>query len=246
MVVYLALFILQVLGAVGMTYEYKTGLYDPPDTFTAIRCRNREEWLARRKGGITGTGAPCVIGANPWRSNVEYWEIKTGRKEEPDLSGNEAVRLGTELEETIRQLFAIRYRDTYEMHYIPNAILQNNDYKHLLYSPDGLLQEIGTSRRGLWECKTHSMRGKADRELWKDRVPSHYFYQVLHGLAVTGFDFAIITAALMYSDDYTAIKNYTIEAADFRDEIEDLTEASTDFWRYNVQAGRKPNRVFVI
>ena len=41
---------------------------------------NREEWLKERKKGIGGSDAATVLGKNPWKTNVELWEEKTGRR----------------------------------------------------------------------------------------------------------------------------------------------------------------------
>ena len=39
---------------------------------------NREEWLKERKKGIGASEASCIIGVNPWKTNVELWQEKTG------------------------------------------------------------------------------------------------------------------------------------------------------------------------
>ena len=44
-----------------------------------------KEWLQRRQSGITGTGASSIMGYG-YLNNVEYWELKTGKRSEPDLS----------------------------------------------------------------------------------------------------------------------------------------------------------------
>ena len=41
---------------------------------------NHEEWLKNRKNGIGGSEIAAAIGKNPYMTNVELWELKTGRK----------------------------------------------------------------------------------------------------------------------------------------------------------------------
>lgn len=48
----------------------------------------RLEWLELRREGIGGSDASVVMGENPYRSILQLWEEKTGRKEITD-EGNE-------------------------------------------------------------------------------------------------------------------------------------------------------------
>jgi predicted phage-related endonuclease len=61
-----------------------------------IICKTREEWLARRTGYIGGSDAAAALGLSPWKTNVDLWEEKTGRKPAPDISNNAAVHCGAE------------------------------------------------------------------------------------------------------------------------------------------------------
>jgi predicted phage-related endonuclease len=54
----------------------------------------REEWLKARKSYIGGSDAAAVLGMNPWMSNTELWEIKTGRRKKTFLDDNEFVKYG--------------------------------------------------------------------------------------------------------------------------------------------------------
>ena len=70
-----------------------------------IKLNNREDWLkARQNQGIGGSEAGTVLGLNKYQTNVDLWELKTGRKEAPDLSDNEAVMFGKRAEEHLREL----------------------------------------------------------------------------------------------------------------------------------------------
>ena len=67
---------------------------------------SRIEWLEKRKSGITGTGASAIVGKNPYKSNIDYWEEKTGRRVEPDISDKDFVQYGQRAEEHLIALFA--------------------------------------------------------------------------------------------------------------------------------------------
>lgn len=51
-----------------------------------IVLKNREEWL-RHRNRIGGSDAAAIVNKNPYRSNVELWQIKTGQLEQEDISG---------------------------------------------------------------------------------------------------------------------------------------------------------------
>ena len=46
----------------------------------------REDWLEERKKGIGGSDAATILGLNPYKTTIELWEEKTGRKDAPDIS----------------------------------------------------------------------------------------------------------------------------------------------------------------
>jgi len=57
---------------------------------------NKEEWLEERKNGIGGSDAATILGLNPYKTNIDLWEEKTGRKEAIDISDKPYVKYGTE------------------------------------------------------------------------------------------------------------------------------------------------------
>ena len=67
----------------------------------------RLEWLELRREGIGGSDASVVMGENPYRSILQLWEEKTGRKKITD-EGNEYTYWGTLMEDVIRHEFMKR------------------------------------------------------------------------------------------------------------------------------------------
>ena len=61
--------------------------------YCGVSNMGRTEWLQERKKGIGGSDAAAILGLNPYMSNVDLWEIKTGRKEQEDISEKEIVTL---------------------------------------------------------------------------------------------------------------------------------------------------------
>ena len=52
----------------------------------------REQWLEERKKGIGGSDAATIMGLNPYKTNVDLWEEKTGRKDAEDISDKSYVQ----------------------------------------------------------------------------------------------------------------------------------------------------------
>ena len=70
---------------------------------------NEAEWLKARLNGIGGSEASAVIGCNPYMSNTDLWQLKTRRKQAPDISSNAHVAYGHAAEGPIRELFSLDY-----------------------------------------------------------------------------------------------------------------------------------------
>lgn len=224
-----------------MRLQYKKSLFRTNEAYIVRSFRNRKEWLTGRADGIGGSDASAAIGRNPWRSNLELWQIKTNRKIAPDISNNERVIYGQTAEEYIRRLYQLQHKDTIDVHYVPNIVLQNRRDPFMLYSPDGLLQDRDTGKCGILEIKTATPITAAQREKWRDdKIPDNYFIQVLHGLNVTGFDFVDLVAELTYAEDRIWRKTYRIERGDFLDELEYVKEGVADFWNEWIVPDKEP------
>jgi putative phage-type endonuclease len=63
-----------------------------------ITLSSRDEWLKNRKNGIGGSEISAVIGQNPYMTNIELWELKTGRKQPEDISEKPYIKYGTQAE----------------------------------------------------------------------------------------------------------------------------------------------------
>ena len=158
-----------------------------------IKLNNREEWLqARQHQGIGGSEAGAVLGINKYQSNVELWEIKTGRKEAPDLSNNAAVQFGKTAEQHLRELFKLDYPE-YSVDYHEFDMYVNDDHPFIFATLDG---EITTKdgSKGILEIKTTTIQNRQQWDEWEDKIPDSYYAQILHQLAATGWSFAILKA----------------------------------------------------
>ena len=210
--------------------------------------KTREEWLAHRAKGIGGSDAAAVIGRNPWMTNVELWEIKTGRKPQEDISGKACVQYGVKAEDHLRAMFELDYPQ-FRLEYRPFNSHRHQEYPYLKASLDGWLVNKDTGECGILEIKTSEINSRIAAEKWADRVPENYLYQLLHYFIVKPeATFAILKAQLKTTkDDGSGIKDirhdtrhYFISRADFSAEIEELFNAERKFWEYNILQDIKP------
>jgi putative phage-type endonuclease len=192
----------------------------------------REEWLKARKSYIGGSDAAAVLGMNPWMSNTELWEIKTGRRTKTFLDDNEFVKYGHAAEPLLRELFKLDYPEM-EVFYEEGNMWTNDRYPFAHASLDSWLKdEFG--RLGILEIKTSNLLNKSMSDKWKDQIPDNYYLQCLHYMMVLEADFAIVKAQLKSERDgdvYLQTKHYWIERRDVEEDIETLREAEEEFYQ---------------
>lgn len=204
----------------------------------------REAWLKARTG-IGGSDASAILGMNPYKTNVEVWQEKTGRIVPEDIGHKPYVKYGIDAEPYLTALFALDY---------PRYAVEANTTFRVYHHPkhsfitgtlDAELTEIVTGRRGILEDKTTEILNSMHREKWNDKIPDNYYIQVLHYLLATGWDFTILKAQLktVYDDEVRLnTRHYTIEQADVREDLDYLLEQEIKFW-WHVQKDKKPNLV---
>jgi putative phage-type endonuclease len=204
----------------------------------------REQWLAERRLGLGGSDAAAVLGLSPWKTNVELWEEKTGRREDKDISDDPYVQYGVAAEPIIRAQFAIDYPQ-YDIEHQENISVASSEYQQLRASLDGKLIERETGRIGVLEIKAAIINSRADRDKWNGAIPQHYYTQILHNMIVTGADFAVLKARLVSNwneDLWVTERSYHFERADCEADIAYLIEKELAFWRL-VETDTRPNLI---
>ena len=185
---------------------------------------SRDEWLIARNRGIGGSDAAVAVGLSPYKSPLELWLEKTGRKPADDLSAIDAVFWGITLEAIIANVYAERTGAKVRR---VNSILQHPKHPFMLVNLDRVVSHPtdgnGLLEVGLLEVKTAGLRSAT---YWEEGVPESYQCQVLHQLAVTGKTWADV-AVLIGGNDF---RIYRIE----RDEakIAALIQLEQTFWQH--------------
>lgn len=188
----------------------------------------RLEWLNLRRLGIGGSDAAAIAGISKYKSKVSVWAEKTGMLPiEDGTEQSEASYWGTRLEDTVADEFM---KQTGMKVTRKNALLRHPDYAWMQANVDRLI--IGTGKeRGILECKT---TGAHMARFWEAGPPHEHILQVMHYLAVTGFEYGYI-AVLIGGQHYA---HWLIE----RDQevIDYLIDIEGCFWYQHVVTKEAP------
>ena len=208
-----------------------------------MKIQTHADWLSARLRGIGASEASAVIGCNPYMDNVDLWKRKTRREAAPDISDKPCVQYGHAAEEFLRGLFALDYPE-YQVEHHEFRVLQSLSHPFMQASLDGELTDQ-EGRRGILEIKTTNILQSSQWEKWKNDIPDNYFWQVLHYLAVTEWDFAVLRAQIKSQGNgrmNIQIRDYPIERKDMESDIRYLIDAERNLWEC-VQSGQRPNLI---
>lgn len=176
---------------------------------------SQEDWHKLRSKGIGGSDIGAILGVNKYRSLVDVYLDKTEGKKVED---NNAMFWGRILEPIIRAEFQKKHSEEYQTYLVPYSL----KYGVLRANVDGLIYNNNTQKWGVLEIKTANQFTAKE---WSDGVvPQSYYAQVMHYLAVTGLDYAIIVV-LIGGSDY---REFYIERNE--DEVKAIKEVAEDFW----------------
>jgi len=145
-----------------------------------------EAWLLARLKGIGSSDAPVVCGESPYKSAIELWAEKTGRKppEEPDEKTAALFRIGKAMEPVLLGLYReMTGRKTRR----EPRLLRHRDWPWMLTSLDARV--VGEGPRRIVECKwTHARRWSGEE------VPGDVMVQVQHAMEVAGAEVCDVVA----------------------------------------------------
>lgn len=197
-----------------------------------LKLTDHAQWIKARRRGIGGSDAGAVIGLNKYKSNVQLWEEKTGLTEPEDISDKPAVIFGKTAEAPLRELFKLDFPE-YTVDYHEYYMYFSFDHPFIFATLDGEIADKDY-RRGILEIKTTTIQNKNQWDEWEGCVPQSYYIQLLHQLAATGWDFAILKAYIRYYKDgelKVSIRHYRIERSEVQQDIDYLIEKEVAFWR---------------
>lgn len=189
------------------------------------------EQRAKRRKSIGGSDAAAAVNLSPWSTPYQLWCEKTGVSEPKDLSTNDFIHFGNVLEDIVAAEFVRRKARDYDNPEVLRVARVNQPFTHpdhpwMTANIDRRVvgkRRIFNQREGL-ECKTASLYTAKEWGEVEDQIPLQYLCQVMHYMAVTGWD-AWHVAVLIGGNDF---RMFRIQ----RDEefIEDLIKREKEFW----------------
>lgn len=201
--------------------------------FTIERHTDKPTWLAARRGGIGGSDAGALWGASDYAKPYALWASKV-RGESMEQEEDEIWQmLGHELEPALARIYGrLTGRGIRDLGAF--TILRSTQWPWMTATLDRVAEAADRDSLGFVECKNRSAFG-----IWtqwqKDGLPADIWAQVQHGLAVTGFSWAAVSALL-------AGRYWSCEVPRDEDFIGAHVEKCRAFWHDHVLAGVEPER----
>lgn len=174
-----------------------------------------EEQLMERKLYLGSSDAASILGLSRYGTPLSVWAEKTGQIVPEDISGKLPVRLGHKLEQAVAELFM---EETGKKLHRVNETVRHPQHAFLAANLDRRV----VGEKAIVEIKNV---GAFRRDEWREgQSPAEYICQVMHQLAVTGWDRGYLVALIGNTD----FEIRTIE----RDEqaLNDLVNREVSFW----------------
>lgn len=191
---------------------------------TQLQLSNKDVTLNRNQF-IGGSEISKIMGLSRWGTPLSVWAIKTGKIPAPDLSDNEAVKMGNRLEQFVADLFTEETGKAVRR--APKAY-QHPEYPYMVAHID----RIVTGTDELLECKTASTFKKEEWE--NDEIPQEYILQVMWYLGITGRKVGHI--AVLIGGQQFKTKKIEYDAELFNQ----MVETAKDFWENHVLTDTPP------
>lgn len=196
----------------------------------SAKTMTREEWLAERRKGVGGSDAAAILGISPFRTAVDVWLDKTGRK--PPTEETEAMRIGTELEDFVARRYVEKSGHAVQRfnRMLKRGVLLGNLDRLVIPDGEKVASHMGEVRTDtLLECKT------ASRD-WGDGVPLYYQTQVQHYMGLDErLEHADVAVLFLVRKRF---ETYRVERDD--DAIRLMSERLTAWWNKYVLGDEMP------
>ena len=193
-----------------------------------------DKWREGRKHSIGASDAAAVMGISPWKTEAQLWDEKANGKM-LDFHNSDTVR-GHRSESHILELYGIETgRKIFSGERI---MLMSNRNSFMSCTLDGI-DFTDENNPIIIEVKSVKF---SHGEWSDDRIPDYYFTQLLHQLAVTGWDEAILLVRFTRNEGWESASErlYHVKRADVQDQIDKLARKESKFWNEYVVKKRRP------
>jgi putative phage-type endonuclease len=179
------------------------------------------EWLEQRMHAIGGSDIGSVVGFNGYRTALDVYLEKIGLVQPPDLSKNNAVRMGKKLEPIVIEVYE---EDAGEKVHRVHAILQHPEHTWMRCSLDGRVVGkpwiVEAKTVGVW-AQRNGQWGDAE----SDAVPLSYLAQTQWGMSIADAERCAVPVLVGGQEP----RIYYVERDDAL--IELLAERGHEFWQ---------------
>lgn len=203
-------------------------------TIQTIKPANREEWLAARKQDVTASDASALLGIHPYKTALELWAEKTGRK--PDEEDNEVFRRGRALEFVAIDFLREDYPDWKITHSYNNRYFRDPDGR-IGATPDAFVRVPDRKGLGIIQIKTasdFSVKNWIDPETKEVVPPLYVAVQAIIEATLTSAQFALV--ALLVSGHGMRLHK-PIEVPLNQGLMQRIRGEVADFWRVTASGG---------
>lgn len=213
----------------GMLKDHDDFVAKMTEGVAVEKLSSEESWHFHRRLGIGASEVAAVLGLNPYKTPIEVWEEKTGRRAPADLSDNLKVRVGIKTEAVVAELYAEDHNVKLRRH--KGQAMKGAPWVRC--SPDRLV--IG-QRKGV-EIKTGTLTPQWG-DSGSDEVPVAYLLQVQQCMSVYGYTEWDLAAELFGPGGvdlryYPLMYSYDVSAP--------MIEQVTRWWFDHVIEDRRPD-----
>ena len=193
-----------------------------------------DKWREGRKHSIGASDAAAVMGISPWKTEAQLWDEKANGKM-LDFHNADTMR-GHRSENHILELYGIETeRKIFSGERIMLVSKRNSFMSCTL---DGI---DFTDENNPIVIEVKSV--KFSHGEWSDdKIPDYYFTQLLHQLAVTGWNEAILLVRFTRNEGWESASErmYHVKREDVQDQIDKLVRKESKFWNEYVVNKRRP------
>lgn len=199
---------------------------------------DEDAWRQARQSSIGASDAAAVMGISPWKTEAQLWDEKANGKM-LDFHNSDTVR-GHRSESHILELYGIETgRKIFSGERI---MLMSNHNWFMSCTLDGI-DFTNEDNPIVIEVKSVKF---SHGEWSDDKIPDYYFTQLLHQLAVTGWNEAILLVRFTRNEGWESASErmYHVKREDVQDQIDKLVRKESKFWyEYVVNKKRPPCRM---
>ena len=195
---------------------------------------DEDAWRQARQNSIGASDAAAVMGISPWKTEAQLWDEKANGKM-LDFNNSDTVR-GHRSESHILELYGI---ETGRKIFSGERIMLLSKRNWFMSCTLDGIDFTDENNPVIIEVKSVKF---SHGEWSDDKIPDYYFTQLLHQLAVTRWNEAILLVRFTRNEGWESASErlYHVKREDVQDQIDKLVRKEGKFWNEYVVNKRRP------